>query len=117
MRFTYLCLSFCHLLKLNFPDFLLYRDIVLRYNMRNYYPKRPSCAKLDTFSKSYDAPVGFVAAPSFDVVYCLICGRRRVAVARNRMICLVIVMLYKVTKFIDRRAGNVQGPIAKLQLM
>ena len=31
---------------------------------------------------------------SFETVYCFICGRRRVAVARYRMICLVLVLLF-----------------------
>ena len=35
--------------------------------------------------------VGFVTLPSFEAVYCFICGHRRVAVARYRMICLVLV--------------------------
>ena len=37
-------------------------------------------------------PVGFVTPPPpyFEAVYCFICGRRRVAVARYRMICLVL---------------------------
>ena len=43
-------------------------------------------------SKLYDVPVGFVTPTSyFETVYCFICGRQRVAVARYRMICLVIV--------------------------
>ena len=43
------------------------------------------------FSKLYDVPVGFVLPPPsyFEAEYCLFCGRRRVAVARYRMICLV----------------------------
>ena len=38
----------------------------------------------------------FCPPPSFEAVYCYICGRRRVAVARYRMICLVHVLWYKV---------------------
>ena len=58
--------------------------------MRNYFPKRPSGAPLHTLSKLYDVSVGFVPPPPyFDAEYCLFCGRRRVAVARYRMICLV----------------------------
>ena len=58
--------------------------------MRNYFPKRPSGAPLHTLSKLYDVPVGFVTPPPyFEAEYCLFCGRRRVAVARYRMICLV----------------------------
>ena len=53
--------------------------------------KRPSDAPLHTLSKLSDVPVGFVAPPYFEAVYCFICGRRRVAVARYRMICLVHV--------------------------
>ena len=59
--------------------------------MRNYFPKRPSGAPLHTLSKLYDVLVGFVPPPPyFEAEYCLFCGRRRVAVARNRMICLVL---------------------------
>ena len=40
----------------------------------------------------YDVPVGYVPPPPyFEAEYCLFCGRRRVAVARYRMICLVLV--------------------------
>ena len=60
--------------------------------MRNHFPKRPSGAPLHTLSKLYDVPVGFVTPPPyFETVYCFIYGRRRVAVARYRMICLVLV--------------------------
>ena len=58
--------------------------------MRNYFPKRPSGAPLHTLSKLYDVPVGFVTPPYFEAEYCLFFGRRRVAVARYRMICLVL---------------------------
>ena len=48
---------------------------------------------LQTLSKLYDVPVGFVThPPSFVAVYCIICGRRRVAVARYRIICIVLVL-------------------------
>ena len=59
--------------------------------MRNYFPKRPSGAPLHTLLKLYDVPVGLVLPPYFEAEYCLFCGRRRVAVARYRMICLVLV--------------------------
>ena len=60
--------------------------------MRNYFTKRPSGAPLHTLSKLYDVPVGFVTPPPyFEAEYCLFCGRRRVAVARYRMICLVLL--------------------------
>ena len=61
--------------------------------MRNYFPKRPSDAPLHTLSKLYDVLVGFIAPPppSFEAVHCFICGRRMVAVARYRMIGLVII--------------------------
>ena len=36
---------------------------------------------------------GFFKRPSFEAVYWFICGRRRVAVARYRMICLVFAVL------------------------
>ena len=63
--------------------------------MRNNFPKRPSGAPLHTLSRLYDVPVGFVTPPYFGVVYCFICGRRRVAVARYRMICLVLKLHVK----------------------
>ena len=59
--------------------------------MRNYFPKRPSGASLHTLSKLNVVPVGFVN-PYFEAVYCFICGRQRVAVARYRMICLVLTL-------------------------
>ena len=66
--------------------------------MRNYFPKRPSGAPLHTLSKLYDVPVGFEPPPPyFEAEYCLFCGRRRVAVARYRMICLVFVMYISAT--------------------
>ena len=58
--------------------------------MRNYFPKRPSGAPLHTLSKLYDVPVGFDPPPYFEAKYCLFCGRQSVAVARYRMICLVL---------------------------
>ena len=45
---------------------------------------------LHTLSKLYDVPVSFAPPPYFDAVYCFICCRRRVALARYRMICLVL---------------------------
>ena len=62
----------------------------LAYLMKNYFPKRPPGAPLHTFSKLYDAPVDF-GPSSFEAVYGFICGRRRVAVARYWMICLVLL--------------------------
>ena len=47
--------------------------------MRNYFPKRTSCALLHTLSKLYDVPIGFVHPASFEAVYCFICGGLRVA--------------------------------------
>ena len=59
--------------------------------VRNNFPKRPSDALRHTLSKLYDVPVGFVnPLPSFEAVYWFIGGRRRVAVARYRMICIVL---------------------------
>ena len=64
--------------------------------MRNYFPKRPSGTLLHTLSKFYDLPVGFVTPPSyFEAGYCFICGRRRVAVVRYRMICLVLHISFR----------------------
>ena len=76
--------------------------------MRNCFPKHPPGAPLHTLSKLYDVPGGFVP-PSFGVMYCFICGRRRVAVALYRMICLVldieikIYFLYQKFYFLIRR--------------
>ena len=61
---------------------------------RNYFPKRPSGAPFHTLSKLYDVPVGFVPPSYFQAEYCLFCGRRRVTVARYRMICLVLSWFY-----------------------
>ena len=49
---------------------------------------------MDIIKILYDVPVGFVTPPPpyIEAVYCFICGRRRVAVARYRMICLFFVM-------------------------
>ena len=59
------------------------------------YFNLPSGAPLHILSKLYDVPVGFVTPPPyFEAEYCLFCGRRRVAVARYRMICLVLFNLY-----------------------
>ena len=62
--------------------------------MRNYFPKRPSGAPLHTLPELYDVPVGFVTPPPpppyFETVYCFVCGRGRVAVARYRMITVVL---------------------------
>ena len=44
------------------------------------------------FVKINDVHVDFVTPiPYFEAVYCFTCGRRRVAVARYRMICLVFL--------------------------
>ena len=59
--------------------------------MGNFFPKGHSGASLHTLSKLYDVPVGFIPPPSFDAVYCFICRRRRIAVARYRIICLVLL--------------------------
>ena len=58
--------------------------------MRNYFPKHTSGAPLHTLSKLYDVSFDFVSSHSFEAVYCYICGRQRVAVARYRIICLVL---------------------------
>ena len=63
------------------------------YLIRNYFPKRPYGAPLHTLSKLYDVPVGFVT-PYLEAVYCFICGRQRVAVARYWMICLVLFIIF-----------------------
>ena len=63
--------------------------------MRNYFPKRPSGAPLHTLSKLYYVPVSFEPPTYFEAEYWLFCGRRMVAVARYRMICLVLSMNQK----------------------
>ena len=50
-------------------------------------------------------------SPYFEAVYCFICGRRRVAVARHRMICLV---LSKDTDIIYRYKCNLTYSISNL---
>ena len=70
--------------------------------MRNNFPKRQSGAPLHTLSKLYDVPVGFVTIPLFWAVYCFNCGRRRVAVARYRMICLVLLFCVSYTNINPR---------------
>ena len=48
----------------------------------------------------YDVPVGFVPLPLYlEAEYCLFCGHRRVAVARYRMICLVLVKTFCIKIF------------------
>ena len=55
------------------------------------FSETASGALIHTLSKLYDVPVGFLTPPPhFEDVYCFIRGRRRVAVARYRMICLVL---------------------------
>ena len=71
--------------------------------MRNCFPKRPSGAPLHSLSKLYVVAVGFVTPPSyFEAVYCFMCGRRRVVVARYRMICLVLMTLEQCHNFEDK---------------
>ena len=79
--------------------------------MRNYFPKRPSGAPLHTLSKLYDVPVGFCTPPPpyFEAEYCLFCGRRRVAVARYRMICLVPIVLWMVKDVMKMQHTNIVG--------
>ena len=71
--------------------------------MRNYFPKRPSgaplhCQNYMMFLLVLNPP------PYFEAEYCLFCGRRRVAVARYRMICLVLVNSHLLT--LPCGAGN-----------
>ena len=63
--------------------------------MRNYYfPKRLSGSPSNTLSKLYEFPLVFYPFSAFEAVYCYISGRRRVVVARYRMICLVLLTLH-----------------------
>ena len=59
--------------------------------IRNYFPKRPLGAPLHTLSKLYHVQLFQLCAPQ--AVYCFICGRQRVTVARYRIICLVLVLV------------------------
>ena len=71
-------------------------------SLMNYFPKRTSGASLHTLSKLYDVPVGFYP-PSFDAVFCYICGRRRVASARYLMICLALINISRIYLIYFRR--------------
>ena len=67
-------------------------------SLKRNYLKRPTGAPLHTLSKLYDVHVGFVnPSPYFEAVYCFICCHRSVAVARYWMICLVFVVMVKVS--------------------
>ena len=72
---------------LDYPS-LLSQFLLWASLMRNYL--RPSGAPLYTLSKIIWCSPWFCNSTSFGAVYCLMCGRRRVAVARYRMICLVL---------------------------
>ena len=80
----------CHAFTRLFTSLFGLLSKLLASLMRNNFLKRPSDAPLHTLSKLYDVPVGFVPPHYFEPEYCLFCGRRRVAVARYRMICLVL---------------------------
>ena len=56
--------------------------------MRNYFPKRSSSAPLHTLSKLYDVSLCFVTTPLLRLCTCI--SSFAVAVARYRMICLVL---------------------------
>ena len=57
---------------------------------------------------------GFVPPPPyFEAEYCLFCGRRRVAVARYRMICLVLVGFISV----PRKAKEGMGSMVPLHAL
>ena len=59
--------------------------------------------------KELESLQGDATYPSFEAVYCFICSRRRVAVARYRMICLVLGIMNNK----DNPTGNTQHlPIA-----
>ena len=70
--------------------------------MRNYFPKRPSGAPLHTLSKLCDVPVALYPSPYFEAEYCQFCGRRRVAVARYRMIFLVLIKTNYICKSLQK---------------
>ena len=78
--------------------------------MRNYFPKRSSGASLHTMSKLYDVPVGFVTPPYIETVYYFLCARRRMAIARYRMICLVPVT-FRLVPF-GGRGGEIENVTA-----
>ena len=67
-------------------------------NQSDIMPVHNFYAPLHNLSKLYDVPVGFVS-PAFEAVHCYISDRRRVAVARYQIICLVLG-LDLLTKFL-----------------
>ena len=44
-----------------------------------------------------DVPVGFVTPSLLEAVYCFICGRRMLTIARYRMVCLVLTFIIRRT--------------------
>ena len=77
--------------------------------MMNNFPERPSGAPLHTWSKLYDVSLVSTLPLSFLAVYCFICGRRRVAVARYYMICLVLSYFFKWSFFLNKRVRGTHG--------
>ena len=79
------------ILKCNYFGMTTFLVKIISIPDEDFFPKRTSGVPLHTLSKLYDVPVGFVS-PSFEAVYmyCYICGRRRMDVARYRMIGFVL---------------------------
>ena len=48
----------------------------------------------------------YFSPPSFESVLCYICGRRRVAVARYRMICLVLIKILDYETYMQSKGDN-----------
>ena len=71
-----------------------YVYIMFMYVWQHQQPTKNSIIKC-TYKQV--VPVGFVPSPYFEAVCCFICGRRRVAVARYRMICFVLANVVFIT--------------------
>ena len=65
--------------------------------MRNNFPKWPSNALLHTLSKLYDVHFVLYTPPSFEQRFGFISSRRRMAVTRHLMICLVLFIIWSLT--------------------
>ena len=77
------CSVYCLILIISIPNEELFSETAV------------GCIASYFVSKLYLVPVGSPPPPSFDAVYCFICGRRRVAVARYQMIRLALVWCFQ----------------------
>ena len=71
------CSAYCLVYIISIPDEELFSETTVG-STASYFVKIILCSRW------------FCNPPYFKAVYCCICGRRRVAVARYRMICLVL---------------------------